>query len=154
MFGKLFRLIVILVIGILVYNFFLGDEEEKESARRIFGEAKELGIAVKELIKSEKEKFDEGKYDETLDKIGGLFRKVKNRAENIDDEYLDQITALDEKRKDLEKRLADLSEERPDEYGSEDNSRKIQRERKRIQRELNELMEETEYVMKKIEEDY
>ena len=57
MIRSLLKLIIIMVLGILVYNLFLGDTTEKENAKKVFSEIKEAGVAVKDLLKSEKKKF-------------------------------------------------------------------------------------------------
>lgn len=161
MIGKLLRLIVVVVIGILVYNLVLGNDTEKESARKVFGEIKEAGIAVKDLLKSEKQKFDEGKYDDALNKVGNVFSKMKRRAQDIDEKYVDKIAEMDDKRKDLERRLAELIEEEeamPDSYGEDDQKfvraeKKIDKEREQITKEMDDLVEDMEKVMKEMEEE-
>lgn len=160
MIGKLFRLAVVLVIGILVYNLFLGDESEKENARKIFGEVKEVGVAVKDLLKAEKQKFDEGKYDDAFDKVGNLFQKLKSRAKDIDEKYIDRIAELDEKRKELEKQLAALNKQEeaiPDEYGADSEfvqaEKNLDVARHKLTEELNDLMAETEAVMEEMEKE-
>ena len=80
MIRKLLGLLVLVVFGILVYNFFLGTPAEKENAQKIFGEVKDLGVAVKDLLANEKEKFDAGKYDNALKKIGGIFDSLKEKS--------------------------------------------------------------------------
>ena len=154
MFRSLIKVIVLLVIGILIYNLFLGDDSEKENARKVFGEIKEVGIAVSQLLKSEKQKFDEGKYDDALDKVGDVFQKMKRQARDIDEKYVDRIAKLEEKRKELEERLEDLSNEEdaiPESYqndGEENKEeRKIARERQKITKELDQLVKETENLM-------
>lgn len=155
MIRSLIKLIIVLTIGILVYNYFLGSDTEKENAHKIFKEVKELGVAVKDLLKSEKEKFDSGKYDEALDKIGGLFKDLKRKAKDFDENYVDRITELDEKRKSLEKRLAELKDENdiPDSYDNESEmTEKGVKEMDKIKEELRELMKETEKVMNDMED--
>ena len=60
---SILKLALILVVGILIYNYFLGTDEEKQQSKEIFTEVRDLGKAAWGLLKSEKEKFDEGKYD-------------------------------------------------------------------------------------------
>ena len=158
MIRKALRLVIIVVLGILVYNLFLGNEAEKENSREVFAKIKEAGVAVKDLLKSEKAKFDEGKYDDALDKVGNVFTNLKRRAQDIDEKYVDRIRELDEKRQELEDRLAELSkeeEEVPEEYGDDTNfaktERKIEKERLKITKELDKLVDDTEKVMKDME---
>ena len=72
MIKSLLKLLVILVVGILIYNLFLGTDEEKQGAKKIVGEVKDVGVAVKDLVKSEKEKFDKGKYDKAGESVKTL----------------------------------------------------------------------------------
>lgn len=109
---NLFTLAVILVLGILVYNRFLGDPEEQAQAKTTFqtiGKAfKEVGGAVGTLLKSEKEKFDEGKYDQAMDKIGDLFKKMGEKAKDFgekSDEYLDKLSELKKQKDALQEKI-------------------------------------------------
>ena len=69
MIRSLIKLLFILIVGVLIYNYFLGTPEEKENAKNIFSEVKDVAVGVKQLIKSEREKFDKGKYDDAVDKM-------------------------------------------------------------------------------------
>ncbi len=149
MFKSLLKLALLLVVGILIYNYFLGTEKEQETSRRIFNEVKDLGLAVKDLLASEKEKFEAGKYDRALEKIGDLFEGLRGKAREIDEDYLQRLDQLEKKRKNLEKRLAELrkSQDIPESYDEftprGDDSLEVEN----IKRELRELMEETERLM-------
>ena len=72
MIKSILRLAAILVVGILFYNYFLGTPTEKEQSKKVFSKVKDLGRDAWDLLKTEKEKLDEGKYDEALDKITTL----------------------------------------------------------------------------------
>jgi basic membrane lipoprotein Med (substrate-binding protein (PBP1-ABC) superfamily) len=98
MIKNILQILVVVVVGVLVYNFFLGTPEEKQNARTIFNEVKDVGVAVKDLLQSEKEKFDAGKYDNALDQIGNLFDNMKTEAREFDEQYLDRIEDLERKR--------------------------------------------------------
>lgn len=139
---SLIKLGLILVAGILVYNYFFGTETEKAQSREIFEKVGDLGRAGINLLKSEKEKFDEGKYDDALDKIGGLFDKVRDKAEDLgDSELLKDISRLEEKRKELKDRV---DRNAPEGYSNE--------EKDSLRKEWKILVEESEEVMKKLED--
>ena len=72
----LFRIAIFLVLGILIYNRFFGTPEEKAHSKAIIAEAKALGKASWALLKSEKEKLNQGKYDTALDRIETLADRV------------------------------------------------------------------------------
>jgi hypothetical protein len=65
----LIRILISVVVVVLVYNYFFGTPDEKQTSQKIFNEVKVVGNSVSDLIKTEKVKFDEGKYDEALVKI-------------------------------------------------------------------------------------
>ncbi|MEM1220355.1 MAG: hypothetical protein AAGH79_15645 [Bacteroidota bacterium] len=135
MIRSILRLAVLLVVGILVYNFFFGTEAEKENSQKVFQEVKEVAISVKDLVKSEREKFDEGKYDQALSKMGDLFGQLKEKAQEVEDNnYLEKLADLDKKRKELEE---EWNDHRP-ETESEQND---------FQSELKKLMDETEALI-------
>ena len=146
MIKSLLRLGLILVVGILIYNYFLGTDSEKATSKKIFSEVRDLGEATWDLLKSEKEKFDQGKYDEALDKIGNLLGSLKSKAEKLEDSgLLDELQGLDRKRKDLQDQL---SETEVKEY---DNTEAAKAEKEAIKKAIRELSQKTEEVMNKME---
>jgi hypothetical protein len=139
---SLIKLGLILVAGILVYNYFFGDETEKAQSREIFEKVGDLGRAGINLLKSEKNKFDDGKYDDALDKIGGLFDKVRSKAEDLNDsELLRDISRLEEKRQELKERV---DRNAPEGYSNE--------EKDTLREEWKSLMEDSEKVMQRLED--
>lgn len=143
--SKLLKLAALLVIGILVYNYFFGTTEEKAQSKEIFSEAKDLGKAAWGLLKSEKEKFEDGKYDEAVDKVGGLFKNLKTKAQEAkDSDALAELRELEKQRLELEKRLDAV-----DEY---DKSKAAAKENEAIKRDWDDLLERTEALMKRMEE--
>lgn len=138
------RLGVLLLVGVLVYNYFLGTQEEKESSKRIFNEVKDLGEATWSLLKSEKEKFDQGKYDEALSKIEDIFEKVKGEADKLhNEEALQDIRDLQFQQEKLKDRIAttDMESEDPE----------VAKEKEAISEEWQRILQKTEEVMKKVE---
>lgn len=72
--------ILFLVIFLLSYNYFFGTAEEKEQAREIFSKGAEVVGAGADLLKSEYQKYQDGKYDEALDNVGHLLNNVKEQS--------------------------------------------------------------------------
>ena len=142
----LLKIGVLLVAGILVYNYFLGSETEKAQSKEIFSEVKDLGKAAWGLLKTEKEKFDDGKYDDAIDKIGGLFDSLKRKAKNLEDSgILDQLAELEKRKEQLAEKIADM----PEDYDGA-NSRSLQDDSE-IKKEWNKLLKDTESLMKNME---
>ncbi len=94
MIKSILRLAVIVIIGIIAYNYFLGNEAEKEQAREI---VKGTGKVIKggvDILKDEYQKFKDGKYDKALDKIGNLLKEAKEKG----GEMVEDIRQWEEKR--------------------------------------------------------
>lgn len=79
---------LLLVAGILVYNYFYGTPTEKENSENIFAEFKDVGVSVVDLMKEEKVKYDDGKYDEAIDKMKGAVEKMKDKIDKSGDDSL------------------------------------------------------------------
>ncbi len=139
------RLGLLLVIGIVAYNYFLGSQEEKESSERIFQEVKNLGKATWGLLKAEKEKFDQGKYDEALSKIGDIFDKVKGEASKLkDNKALQEIRDLEFEQEKLKDRISTTD--------MESNDPEAQKQREAISEEWRRILDKTEKVMQQMEQ--
>lgn len=108
MIGFLIKLAVVLVVGVLAYNYFFGSDAEKAQSARTFGQMKDVAVSVGQLAKSEKEKFDAGKYDTALDKLGAAYVKLREGAQKLDARLLKRIGELEERKGKLEEDLADL----------------------------------------------
>ncbi|MCB0706638.1 MAG: hypothetical protein KDC34_15090 [Saprospiraceae bacterium] len=119
MIKSLIRLVALVVVGVLVYNYFLGDPGEKETASKIFQEVKDVGSSVADLLRSEKEKLDSGKYDAALDKIGGLFSSIRTNKDELSGDYDGELTNLEKEREALEERLRELENSGADENSPE-----------------------------------
>ncbi len=137
------KLLAILVIGILIYNLFLGTDEEKQGAKKIVGEMKDVGVAVKDLLKAEKEKFDKGKYDKAIDKIGNMLSGLKRNAKEFDERYVQRIEELERKRKALKEELDQISDT-TGAGGETSETKAIKKDSKELMQELESLMQEME----------
>lgn len=148
----LLRLAFFLVVGILVYNYFFGTPEEKETSKTIFREAKDLGKASWALLKTEKAKLDEGKYDTAIEKIGGLINQLEDRARSGKDrEALDRLVELDQQRRELEGRLNELNDLKSRAVTPAEK-RSVTQEESQLKTDLRRLFDETESLMQDMEQ--
>ena len=150
MIRSLIKIALLLVVGILVYNFFFGSAAEKESSRNVFRKGGELISSVVGIVKDEGKKFEKGKYDDALDKVGNLFSDLKDKAQDLDEKYVDRIADLERKRRELERELEEIQPETYDQVDADseftpkgDDKKKA----KHFERELDELMKETKSLM-------
>ena len=148
MIKSLLKLGLFLVAGILVYNYFFGDEAEKEQSQQVFRKVRDLGSDAWNLLKSEKQKLDEGKYEGAVDKVGDavnsvgdLLGQLRRTAKDLEDSgALDRIDELQQKQKELEHQI---EQETPESYDAEEEAR--------VKRELRDLLKETEQLMESME---
>jgi len=139
----LIKLGLFLVVAILVYNYFMGTPEEKKTSEKIFNEVKDLGKATWALLKSEKEKFDQGKYDDALNQIEDLYDKLRGQAESArDSDMLDRIDDLNKERDELQKRVKEAEKQ---------TGGLSEKDKDQLKKDWNRLVEETEKVMKDME---
>jgi len=110
MIGFLIKLALVAVIGVLAYNYFFGTSEEKAQSAKAFGQMKDVAVSVGQLAKSEKEKFDAGKYDAALEKLGTAYMKLREGARKLDAGLLKRIDTLEKRKADLERELVALEE--------------------------------------------
>lgn len=147
----LIKIALLLVVGVVIYNYFFGTPEEKEQSKEVIHTATEAGKAVwsfgKEafnLLRSEKKKFDAGKYDEAVDNVGGLLDKLRGQAKTIEDnkDLIARLDRLERNRQNLEKKI-----DQPAGYDDSEKARQSE-----IRKEWEQLMRETEDLVKDMEE--
>lgn len=105
MIRSLLKLAFVAIICIVVYNRFFGDDKEQEQSKRIFKGVGNVFSDVRDLARSEKDKFDGGKYDAALGKMQSVLERLKNHADDKNDSQLNRQIA------DLERRKAQLQRE-------------------------------------------
>lgn len=144
MIRSLIKIGLVLLVGIVGYNYFFGTEAEKESSRKIVNKAKDLGKSVGGLFKSERAKFDEGKYDDALAKVGNVFDGLKRKAKD-GGELLDRIKDLEKKKDELKDKVA-LADKEGD---GEASKAKVAS----LKAEFKQLLDETETLVDEVEKE-
>lgn len=76
---SIFFLILLILTVVVGYMYFFGKGEDKEMARNVVQETKELGQSVGQFLKRQKTKYDDGDFDRLLDKIGATIDKLKTK---------------------------------------------------------------------------
>ena len=119
----LFTLLLILA-AYVGYMYFFGKGEDKANAQTIVHETKDLGKAVGDFLRKQKDKYDEGEFDQMLDKVSKSLENLKSGStESKEDvrtnllELQKQLKQIDpqklseENRKALEKLIKDVDEQ-------------------------------------------
>lgn len=96
--GRLLILVLLMLAGYVGYNYFFGKSEEKAQAKSIVHETKELGKAIGDLLKNKKADYDEGKFDENIQKISDGVEQLKKDPSTSSE----TIQSLNELEKQLE----------------------------------------------------
>jgi SMC interacting uncharacterized protein involved in chromosome segregation len=148
---KLLGLIVVAACLLVGYNYFWGTPEEKESAQKIIGEFTNLSNSVKNLLVSEKDKFDEGKYDTAISKLKEAVAVLKEKATSMGSDgqrVLNSVNELEQKEEALEEELASLNAPASTTSGKSSDNQKSRAES--LRQHILELNKEAEQLSQKL----
>ncbi|MDO8366182.1 MAG: hypothetical protein Q7T20_05240 [Saprospiraceae bacterium] len=104
----LLKIAALLIAGILVYNYFFGTNEEQENSRKVFSQIRGVVSSVGQLVSAEKDKFDAGKYDAALDKLGGVYKAIRTQARHVDEKVIKRLGELEGRKDELEQELNEI----------------------------------------------
>jgi hypothetical protein len=110
MIRSLVKIGLLLVVGILGYNFFFGTDAEKETSRKVAHEMGDVARSVGSLLRSERDKFNAGKYDNALEKLGGAYQGLKKQAKFLDENVVKRLEAAEKRRESLKKELENIED--------------------------------------------
>lgn len=94
---RILPLIAFLVIGLLGYNYYYGTEEDKARSKEVTSKAKDFGTSIINLLKAEQTNFKAGKYDNTFKKVGGIFKDLGRKAEQLGGNFPARLKQLETK---------------------------------------------------------
>ncbi len=106
MIRSLLKLAFWAIVVMVIYNYFWGSPTEKAQSGRVFQGVGQLFGEIKSLVVSEKGKFDGGKYDVALDKMGNVITKLREHGNQTGDKALiQQSVQLEDRRQHIGKQL-------------------------------------------------
>jgi hypothetical protein len=172
MIRTLLKLGLLLIVAIVVYNYFFGTSQEKEQSRLIFKQVGSVVSSVSSLVKSERHKFDAGKYDNALDKLGDAYRSLRGQADYVDKNIIKRLDELEKRKTALQEELEaiDAAETAPktstpppppkkgikkDPKEAEQTAAKAadqQRRKEQLQRRLDDLLRDSEQLMEEVQQ--
>ena len=91
---KLIFTLIILLAGYVGYMYFFGKGDDKAKAEIIVQETKSLGKAVGDFLSTQKEKYDEGEFDNLIDIVGAMLDKLKSSDQQTSKEVKDNLKDL------------------------------------------------------------
>jgi len=140
---NLLKLILFAVIGLISYNYYYGNAEEKAQSEKVIDGVKDVFTSIKDLAVAEKEKFDAGKYDKALDKIGNVFKDFKDKSAELGEGLKDRLADLEDEKEELEERIEKKKKE----------GLWTEEEKAQTKKEFRELIEKSEDLFKEIKEE-
>ncbi|MEO6039693.1 MAG: hypothetical protein ABIQ93_14865 [Saprospiraceae bacterium] len=167
MIRSLFKLAVLLVVGILIYNYFFGTNSEQEQSKQVFGQMRNVVVSVGQLMKSEKSKYDAGKYDKVLDKLGDTYKAVRNRAKYLDEKVITRLDELEAKKARLQEDLSEIEQGDQQAAVAARSTKPVspktqtvlankaadqQRRKEQLQRELEQLLHESDQLLQQAQQ--
>ena len=169
MIRSLLKIGALLVAGILIYNFFFGTDAEKEQSRKVFGQVRGVVVSVGDLLKTERAKFDAGKYDGALEKLGDAYQAVRNGVKNMDEKVSKRLEELERRKAALQKEVDSIEQgdqqaaaPQPTKKGLKKDpkaeqqaaakSADQQRRKEQLQRELDKLLRDSEQLLQEAEQ--
>ena len=148
MIGFLLKITVLIVVGVLSYNYFFGTDEEKEQSSKVFGQVKDVAVSVGDLAKSEKDKFDAGKYDAALDKLGKAYAVARESTQDLDAGVLKRIGGLEQRKEVLQKEIDSIEKAENAAPAGKDTEAQQQR-REKLRREMEKLIADSNALLLK-----
>ena len=131
----LITLALLLVVGLLAYNYFYGTVSEREQSERIVAKARDLGSEAWDLLQSEQSKLQSGKYDDALDRLEKLYAELEAEAGKLGNrDFGRELDKLTRRRTELDE-VVDKGEEL---------SRAARRKLEELTRDTEDLMHEME----------
>lgn len=89
---KLLFTLLLILAGYVAYNYYFGKGEARDQAAVIVEETKSLSRAVGDLLSHQKERYEAGEFDRTIDRIGDMLDRMKaNPGSHEGEEDMRQI---------------------------------------------------------------
>lgn len=121
---RLIFTLLLLLAGYVGYMYFFGKGDDKAQAQVIVTETRDLGRAVGDFLRNQKDKYDDGEFDRLIDKVSSNLEKLKSGPGQKDEQVRDDLRKLqtelkqvdpsklnDENRKALQKLIDDVDEQ-------------------------------------------
>lgn len=132
MIGKLISLVFFFIVGWVVYTQFFGTQEEQAMGKEVIGNAKETVQGIFNIFQHESGKFKEGTYDDSIDKLGALLDKLREEANN--EENQEELKELVQKTKQIKEKV-ELSKE-----GEEIDEEETKKELKKLTEDVEDIV--------------
>lgn len=151
MIGFVLKVLVVLVVGVLAYNYFFGSAQEQAQSAKVFGQMKDVALSVGQLARAEKDKFDAGKYDAALDKLAGVYKAAREGARQLDAGLLKRMGELEKREGELRAEIVSIDRAEKAAGAGPDAERRQAEQRRRkeqLHREMERLVRDSEDLLR------
>ena len=121
MLGKLIFFIFVLVLGWLAYAQFLGTDKEHKISNEVIDGSKKTIRGIMGIFEHEKEKLQNGRYNESINKIIELLEQLKTQ----EDQDQERIDSLKDESQRLKQKLSDPALTDEEQSMSEEELKKL-----------------------------
>lgn len=121
MLGKLIFFIFVLVLGWLAYAQFLGTEKEQKISNEVIDGSKKTIKGIMGIFEHEKEKLQNGRYNESINKIIEILEQLKTQK----DQDQERIDMLKDESQRLKLKLSDPTLSDEEQSKSEEELKKL-----------------------------
>lgn len=133
---SLISLAILLIAGLVVYNYFTGSSEERENSQEIINSGKDLVGSVWDLLVSEKQKLDNGEYDGAIEDAQKMFSSLREVVvKRNDTESQMKLDELDQRRLEISNEMRQSDEVDPE-----------------LRQKMRDLMKDTEELVRSLGE--
>jgi len=122
-------------------------------------------VSVGQLVKSEKTKFDAGKYDAALEKLGVAYQAIRKQAQYLDASMMQRLDELEKRKASLQSEIDDIEQADQEltatpapkkgvktDPKAEKAKADQQRRKEELQRELDQLFKDSETLLQQAQE--
>ena len=124
--------------------------------------------SVAGVVRQEREKFEDGKYDKVMDKLGEAYKTVRDKAQYVDEKVLRRLDELEGRKAALQKELDSLEAEpeptdepvkksvkksTKDEEIKASKAADLKARKAQLQREMEKLINDSEDMLKEAEQE-
>lgn len=106
---KLIFTLLLILAAYVGYQYYFGKEDDKANAKAIVEETKDLGKAIGDMLRRQKDKYDDGEIDDLLVNVNRTLDKIKAEPASNEQEVKDHLRQLETELKQIDP--SKLSEE-------------------------------------------
>jgi cytochrome c556 len=167
MIRSILKIGIVLIFAVLGYNRFFGSDEEKEQSKKVFGQMRGVVTSVAGVVRGERDKFEAGKYDKVMEKLGAAYSTVRDKAQYVDEKVIKRLDELENRKAKLQREIDNVEAEpasapaaqpkkglkkttREDEAKAAKEA-EIKARRTELQRQMEELIKDSENMLEEAE---